>query len=104
LDEDINKVIYTKFPQYTIINKNNFEENNDENNNENNNIYSKKEQLISKNMTMRDLMEAKEERKDKKISAFVQFTAYREKIPEKIPVKDYFVEDEYKSIDIKKNK
>ena len=55
-------------------------------------------------MTMRDLMEAKEERKDKKISAFVQFTAYKGKIPEKIPVKDYFIEDEYKSIDIKKNK
>ena len=97
LDEDINKVIYTKFPQYKIINKNNFEENNDENKE---NIM-KKEKLISKNMTIRDLMEAKEERKDKKISAFVQFTAYKENIKENIPVMDYFVEDEYKSIDIK---
>jgi hypothetical protein len=82
LDNDINRVIYTKYPQYKIINKNN-EDNNKDNKDNNKNNNNEDNNLISKNMTLRDIIEAKEERKNKKISAFKDFVVFKKEIVNK---------------------
>jgi hypothetical protein len=79
LNDDINKVIYTNYPEYKELNINEEDE-------ENYNIKKEKlreksrekeEVLISKNMSLKDINDQKIELKDKKLDAFKQFVAYK---------------------------
>jgi len=67
LDENVNKVLFTKYPDYININ------------NQNNEMIREdtKDKLISRNMTLRNIEEEKELQKDKKISAFVNFISFK---------------------------
>ena len=70
LDEDVNKVIYTEFPDY-----HDFSNKKDQN-------YcdieiADKSTLISKNMTKRDIETEKSIKQDKKLTAFVNFIAFK---------------------------
>jgi hypothetical protein len=95
LNSDVNRVIYTKFPQYKIINQNI----------DNQNIDNQENNLISKNMTLKDIIDAKEERKNKKISAFTEFVCFKtinnKHNQHNEPINKE--EDEYKLVDIKNN-
>ena len=104
LTDDINKVVYTDYPDYKILNKNEFDFKENENN-ENNN---KTEKLIKKNMNLQDLIDSKEEIKDKKINAFREFFVYKKNnIQKEKNVLDYYIENtenEFKNINFSKKK
>ena len=74
LDEDINVVMFTNYPEYkeTSNNKNHYNLINDEN-------YNMEKNLISKNMTIRDVDESKIDVKNKKINALFNFVTYKKK-------------------------
>ena len=103
LTDDINKVVYTDYPEYKILNKNEFDfkENNYENNN-------KTEKLIKKNMNLQDIIDSKEVVKDKKINAFREFFVYKKNsIQKEKNVLDYYIEnteDEFKNINFSNKK
>jgi len=75
LDNDINKVIFTEYPEYYDIKKNNSTTILSDND------VVKKSQaiLINKNKTKRDVIEQKEEDRNKRIEAFTQFITYKSK-------------------------
>ena len=86
LDEDINVVMFTNYPEYkeTSNNKNHSNLINDENENESENEnenenYNMEKNLISKNMTTRDVEESKIDIKNKKINALFNFVSYKKK-------------------------
>ena len=78
LDEDINVVMFTNYPEYkeTTNNKNYPNLINNDNENEN---YNMEKNLISKNMTTRDVEEIKIDVKNKKINALFNFVTYKKK-------------------------
>ncbi len=127
LNDDINKVIYTNYPEYKELN--NIEE-------DESNLIIKKEKeiikkqkggtkeelLINKNMSLKDINDQKIELKDKKIDAFKQFIAYKTKknienhhekpknileyytgIHNENIEKDVNIQEEFKNINFKKN-
>jgi len=72
LDEDINKVVFTNYPEYDSLKK--IKEEKEDNNEE---IIKEDTILLSKNMTLRDIDDYKEDLKSKKLDAFTQFIAYK---------------------------
>ena len=77
LDEDINKIMFTNYPQYNSLKKNINNEN--QNEQSNNSINIQNDVLVSKNMNLRDIEEVKEDKKNKKINAFANFVSYKKK-------------------------
>jgi len=78
LDEEINKVMFTHHPEYKDIQKRvtfdvDFDDDNIDNEKPN------KKELISKNMTQRDIIDHKEEMKNKKLEVFTNFITYKKK-------------------------
>jgi hypothetical protein len=123
LNDDINKVVYTNYPEYRELNNiENIEVIQD-------NQYfekEKEEKLISKNMSLKDIQDEKVEFKNKKIDAFTQFISYKKKdniqkefikntekpknvleyytgISNKKTEDEYLVKEEFKNINFKKN-
>lgn len=84
LKEDINKVLYTKYPEY-----------HDLKNEDNSNNSEKGDELISKNMNKKDLQDKKEEILNKKIDALNQFVIYKNKT--KKSVIDYYKNEEHEN-------
>ena len=70
LDEDINKVLFTKHPEYHDIKRNN--------NIENKNMI-KNNELVDKNKTQRDIINEKEEQINKRLEACTNFVTYIKK-------------------------
>jgi hypothetical protein len=95
LDEDINKVLLTSYPEYDEL-RNKKESNiiNQKIKNEEN-----KNNLIHKNKTERDVLNQKEEDKNKKISAFTNFTPTKKTSIEKEKNKIKTIIDYYISND-----
>ena len=96
LNNELNKIVYTNYPEY----KNEDEESVT-------NEIDEKEKLISKNMTQNDLIQKKEEIVDKKIEAFSNFIIPKKEIKEnkdnkKKTVIDFYQSDLIKTIEIKK--
>ena len=80
LDEDINKVVFTNYPEYDSLKK--LKEEKEDNKEE---LTKESTILLSKNMTLRDINDYKEDLKSKKLDAFTQFIAYKKvKKPEQI--------------------
>lgn len=76
LNESVNKILFTKYPEYDTKINNDEKENND---------------LVFKNMTLKDIEDKKDEAKNKKIEAFTQFISYKQEKKEKIKnVLDYY--------------
>jgi hypothetical protein len=80
LNENINKIIHTKYPQYEIISTKNKNINSttefiDDDNDDNN--YNDENNLISKNMTLKNIEDEKKVLQDKKLNAFVNFIFYK---------------------------
>ena len=73
LDEDINKVTYTKYPDYEGLKNNSYEilDNSSQGKSKNEEI------LISKNKTLRNVFEEKENKQDKRLDAFVNFITFK---------------------------
>jgi len=92
IDQDINIIMLTKYPDYKII-SNDIPSNITENN--------KEETLISKNMTLRDIEEEKKEIKNKKIDALLNFVAYKKKEVKNKTVIDYYNEENNNDTNIK---
>ena len=108
LNEDINKILSTKYPDFIDLrptdnkiknndnnnnddndNGNDYDDNNDDDNDDNDENYNKKEdELISKNMNMGDIISCKEQLINKKLDAFKQFVSYKNKSP--LSVIDYY--------------
>lgn len=74
LDEDVNKIVYTEFPDYNDFSN---KEYNDDNENYCDIEIADKSTLISKNMTKRDIENEKSIKQDKKLTAFVNFIAFK---------------------------
>ena len=68
LTDDINKVLYTNYPEYMDLTKQNAENDDDK---------PDLTKLISKNMTIVDVMDNIKEKKNKKIDALAQFVSYK---------------------------
>jgi len=80
LDEEINKVMFTHHPEYKDIQKRvTFDDDNS------NAEKPNKKELISKNMTQRDIIDHKEEMKNKKLEVFTNFITYKKKHIENNP-------------------
>ncbi len=98
LDEDINKVVFTNYPEYYDLNPNKTVLTEDEV------IKNSQKLLISKNKTKRDVIEQKKEEKNKQIEAFKQFIPYKNNnkpvTPKKISVVDYYKNDDTNNIKI----
>lgn len=94
LNDEINKVLFTKYPDYNFNkNQTNAYKNNSEYNNQNTSVFTVEneskylneeinsknihDELISKNMTKKDIIGAIEEKKNKKLDAFTQFIAFK---------------------------
>jgi len=77
LDEEINKVVFTEFPEYYDIQKN---KSNRSMLSDNDVIKHAQKVLIDKNKTKRDVIQEKEEEKNKQIKAFSQFIAYKKEL------------------------
>ena len=82
LNDDINKVVYTNYPEYKELNS--IDTIKDDQYNQQ--IYKEKikerekeEELIYKNMSLKDIQDEKVEFKNKKIDAFTQFISYKKK-------------------------
>ena len=67
LNESINKVLYTKYPEYEIKTKKEKKQETEEEDNE----------LVYKNMTLKDVENENIEKKNKKLEAFGQFISYK---------------------------
>ena len=74
LDEEINKVVFTEFPEYYDIQKN---KSNRSMLSDNDVIKHSQKILVDKNKTKRDVIQEKEEEKNKQIKAFSQLNAYK---------------------------
>ena len=72
LDENINKILLTNYPEYNELKKIKKEKIIEDKED-----IDKREELVFKNMTKRDLNDKKEEVKNKKIEAFVHFISYQ---------------------------
>jgi hypothetical protein len=83
LDEDINIIMLTKYPDYKVISN----EKTNEKTNDN------EEKLISKNMSIRDIEDAKIDVKNKKIDALLNFVTYKKKEVKNKTVIDYYNEE-----------
>ena len=110
LDVDINKVVFTEYPEYYDMKNNNYSETSIQtiqpiqtnyyinNDNQNNNA-----KLIHKNKTKRDVIKEKEEAKNKQLEALTQFVAYKKEpnnIKKTTSVLDYYNNNEENSIKI----
>lgn len=73
LNEDINKVLPTHYPEYIDMTKQLISEDYDKNYNNN----QQSSNNISKNMNMQDIIDEKELRKAKKLQAFTGFVSYK---------------------------
>ena len=91
LDEDINKVMFTNYPQYDSLKKKIHNEQTNEQSNDNR-IKITNDVLVSKNMNLRDIEEVKEDKKSKKLNAFANFVSYK-----KEPVKELELEKSNKN-------
>jgi hypothetical protein len=115
LDIDINKVVFTEYPEYyDIKNNNNFEipiesiqsHNIMQQNHNMNSMYNMKNnnmKLINKNKTKRDVIKEKEEAKNKQLEALSQFITYKKEpnnIKKSTSVLDYYNNNEENSIKI----
>lgn len=80
LNEEINKVVFTNYPEYKPLEKVN----------EVNSITDiiDDRPLISKNMTLKDVEESKEEKVNKRLEAFSQFTTFKKKKVIEEPIKE----------------
>jgi hypothetical protein len=78
LNQDINKVIPTHYPEYIDMTKQLISE---DYNNPNDKHNQHKSNVISKNMNMQDILDEKELRKAKKIQAFTGFVSYKKNSP-----------------------
>ena len=86
LDDEINVVSFTNYPEYNDIKRGN---------NDNTIKSIEAEKIISKNMTQRDIEKCKEEKIDNKLNAFTQFIVYKKEEKPKIKnILDYYVEAE----------
>jgi hypothetical protein len=116
VNEDINRILLTKYPQYQelktdkkrrsydddIDDDNNNDNNNNDNDNDDNIDKRNKENkdfdndpetnLISKNMTIQDVTKSKEELVNKKMDAFKQFVTYKKALTPQT-VMDYYNEN-----------
>jgi hypothetical protein len=80
LNEEINKVVYTNYPEFKSLEKDNdITEINE---------ISEEKPLISKNMTLKDIEESKEEKVNKRLQAFTQFITFKKKKIIEEPVKE----------------
>ena len=80
LNDDINKVVYTNYPEYRELNNiNTIKDNQYEQQFYKEKIKEKEEELIYKNMSLKDIQDEKVEFKNKKIDAFTQFISYKKK-------------------------
>ena len=84
LNDDINKVVYTNYPEYRELNnintiKDNQYEQQFYKEKIKEKIKEKEEELIYKNMSLKDIQDEKIEFKNKKIDAFTQFITYKKK-------------------------
>jgi len=103
LDEELNKVMFTYHPEYKDIQKSvSFSEGNESS--------KKNNELISKNMTERDIIDHKEEMKNKKLDIFTNFITYKKNDKPKSVI-DYYQKQSsnendinYKSIVFEKRK
>ena len=101
LDMDINKVVFTEYPEYYDIQNNNQTMNlsNQTMNLSNENISKEYNKLIYKNKNKRDVIKEKEEAKNKRMEAFKQFITYKKdsddnkNIKKNISVLDYYNEN-----------
>ena len=75
LDDEINVVSFTNYPEYNDIKRGN---------NDNTRKSIEAEKIISKNMTQRDIEKCKEEKIDNKLNAFTQFIVYKKEEKPKI--------------------
>ena len=115
LNDDINKVIFSKYPEYFELNKNNYKNNNIVNNYQKNIIENKNnEELISTNMTIIDINNSIEEKKDKKLSIFRDFVTFKKpkinnlkenniKLDKNKTIIDYYNEENNKINNIENN-
>jgi hypothetical protein len=88
LNEEINKVLFTNYPEYKPLEKDNgITEINE---------ISEEKPLISKNMTLKDIEESKEDKVNKRLEAFTQFTTFKKKKIIEEPVKEINNEDNSK--------
>ena len=94
LDEDINKVVYTEFPDY-----NDFSNKGDNNEDYCDIEIADKSTLISKNMTKRDIENEKSIKQDKKLTAFVNFITFKNNEYEENDNDDSQDSSEYKNND-----
>jgi len=111
LDEDINIVMLTNYPDYKIISndiQNNIQNNiqndiqNDIQNNISNDISNdNKKKLISKNMSIRDIEDEKKDVKNKKLDALLNFVTYKKKEVKNKTVIDYYNEENNNDTHIK---
>ncbi len=100
LDEDINRVVPTNYPEYYDI------QNENGNSNYNEAEYKqmmkaskkKREKMVSMNKTERDVIDEREHRNNKKIEAFTQFISYKDETRNKPKIKrnvyDFFSNEE----------
>jgi hypothetical protein len=79
LNDDINKVVFSKYSDYEELKKNNNNNDNWNNDNLNNNVKNKvyDNNLVSTNMTIIDVNNSIEEKKNKKLSAFRDFVTFK---------------------------
>ena len=100
LNEDINKVCFTNYPDYIDISKSpdyNYKNENNENNvnyenyehdisrhssksSKNNNQSKSNQNIISKNKTLQDVIDERELKKQKKLKAFTDFVSFKKHI------------------------
>jgi hypothetical protein len=101
LHNEINKVMFSNYPEYDYLKKKNYQNNElniyDENDYEKENEYEEEnkyneydeydednqDNIIYKNMTKKDILENIEYKQNKKLSAFTQFITYKKPVPQK---------------------
>jgi hypothetical protein len=94
LDEEINKVMFTNHPEYKDIQRKvTFDVDDDTKK------KVDKKELISKNMTHRDIIDHKEEMKNKKLEVFTNFITYKKKHIENNPNNDSQINKQKSVID-----
>ena len=76
-DNGINKVLFSKYPDYEELKKNNMNSENDRHHNITTIKNSKDNNLVYTNMTIIDVNNSIEERKNKKLSAFRDFITFK---------------------------
>ena len=117
LHENINKIVHTKYPEYEIISSKNKNIDNKEQYIEQNIEQNKKQSidqnsdnLISKNMTLKNIEDEKKVLQDKKLNAFVNFIFYKKNDKDTKDTNDNNTEDSneneiiYKDINFNKKR